>query len=111
MSSSHIIETSDATFKADTLDSSIPVVVDFWAPWCGPCRMLSPVFEALAEEYAGRVKFGKVNVDDNTNTVGHYGIMAIPTILFIKDGKVVDQLVGAITKDRVILHLEKILKD
>ncbi len=90
---------TDANFKADVLDSATPVVVDFWAPWCGPCKIVSPTIEELAKDYEGKVVVGKMNVDDNPQTAGTYGVMSIPTIMIFKDGKPVKSLVGAQGKD------------
>ncbi len=94
MASEHVHQLSDATFKEDVLDSQIPVLVDFWAEWCGPCRMVGPIVEELAEDYAGKLKVGKLNVDENRATAGQFGIRSIPTLLIFKDGKVVEQIVG-----------------
>jgi thioredoxin 1 len=92
---------SDATFDQDVLNSDIPVLVDFWAEWCGPCKMMTPTVDAVAAQYAGRVKVGKLNVDENNGTAMRYGIRGIPTLLLFKGGKVVDQRVGAIGKTDV----------
>lgn len=89
---------TDANFEQEALKSSIPVVVDFYADWCGPCKMIAPIIEQLSGEYEGRVKIGKVNTDENRGVASKYSIMSIPTILFIKDGKVVDTAVGAMPK-------------
>jgi thioredoxin 1 len=92
---------NDATFDNDVLNSSIPVLVDFWAEWCGPCRMMEPTIEAIAADYTGRVSVGKLNVDDNAGIATRYGIRGIPTLLLFKGGKVVEQRVGAIGKPDV----------
>ena len=89
---------SDSDFAQEVLASDVPVMVDFYAAWCGPCRMVAPIVEELAGEYAGKVKIGKINVDENPNTAKQYNVMSIPTILFIKGGKVVDQVIGALPK-------------
>lgn len=87
-----------ATFQQDVLDSTKPVVVDFWAPWCGPCHVLAPVIDELAVEFEGQVTVGKVNVDDHPNLAAAYGIRSIPAVLIFKDGQVVDQSLGAVAK-------------
>jgi thioredoxin 1 len=87
-------DVTDGTFEAEVLKSDKPVLVDFWAPWCGPCRMVSPLVEELAEEYGGKVKFFKLNTDDNVNTAVTYGIRSIPTLLIFKGGQPVDQIIG-----------------
>ena len=89
---------SDSDFAQEVLASDVPVMVDFYADWCGPCRMVAPIVEELAGEYAGKVKIDKINVDENPNTAKQYNVMSIPTILFIKGGKVVDQVIGALPK-------------
>lgn len=89
---------TDDNFEAEVLKSDTPVVVDFWAPWCGPCRVLGPVIEELADDFKGQVKVGKLNVDDSPKTAQQYSIRSIPTVLFINDGKVVDSVVGSLPK-------------
>ncbi len=103
------VTVTDANFSQEVVESSLPVVVDFWAPWCGPCKMITPVLEELAEEYAGRVKVAKLNTDENQNTAAHHGIQGIPTLLFMKDGKVMDKLVGAAPKPRLAEKIQELL--
>lgn len=91
-------QVTDADFDASVLKSSLPVLVDFWAPWCGPCRALGPVIDELVGEYAGKVEIVKMNVDENPSTPGKYGIRAIPTLILFKDGQVVEQVTGAVSK-------------
>ena len=92
---------NDASFDNDVLKSDVPVLVDFWAEWCGPCRMMEPTIDAIASDYAGKVKVGKLNVDDNGGTAARYGIRGIPTLLLFKGGQVVEQRVGAVGKSEV----------
>jgi thioredoxin 1 len=94
-SSAQIVEGTDSNWKSEVESSNVPVVVDFWAPWCGPCRMVSPVIEKLAGKYAGKLKVVKVNVDDNQALAMKFNIMSIPTIMLFKGGKAVDQAIGA----------------
>lgn len=102
-------EFTDANFKSEVLESAEPVLVDFWAPWCGPCRMLMPTVEQLAGEYAGRVKIGKVNTDDNQETAASFGITSIPTVILFKNGQLVDKVVGAPPKQHFVNMIDKAL--
>src|SRR6266550_5748950 len=98
MASEFVKEFTDQNFEAEVLKSDVPVLVDFWAEWCGPCRMMAPTVDQVAVDYAGKVKVGKLDVDSNQQTAARYGIRGIPTLLLFKGGKVVDQKVGAIGK-------------
>jgi thioredoxin 1 len=105
MASDNTLTFTDAAFDVDVLNSSEPVLVDFWAPWCGPCRAMAPTVDALAAEYAGKIKVGKMNTDDNPSTPMRYGIRGIPTLLLFKGGQVVEQRVGAVAKGEVVKML------
>ncbi len=102
-------ELSDSNFEEKVIKSSEPVLVDLWAPWCGPCRMLSPIIEKLGDDYHGKVKVFKLNTDDNPNTAIQYRVQAIPTLLFFKSGKIVEQLVGVQPEKEIRQRLESIL--
>ena len=91
-----VIEISDKDFEQQVLKSSLPVVVDFWAPWCGPCRMIGPIVEKLSEEFKGKLKFCKVNVDENQQLAQKYKVMSIPTLIFFKNGQLIEQSMGAV---------------
>ena len=106
MASENTLTFTDAEFDQDVLSSDVPVLVDFWAEWCGPCRMMAPTVDAIAEQYTGKVKVGKLNVDQNGGTAQRYNIRGIPTILLFKGGQVVEQRVGAIGKTDVEKMLE-----
>jgi thioredoxin 1 len=101
MASKYVVEATDANFQAEVLNADVPTVVDFWAVWCGPCRMISPLLDELAEEFGGQVRVAKVNVDENPNTAANYNIRSLPTLLVFKNGQVVEQLVGAAPKPRL----------
>ncbi|HVP36452.1 MAG TPA: thioredoxin [Terriglobales bacterium] len=105
------VELTDDNFEQEVINSDLPVLVDFWATWCGPCRMVGPIVDELAKEYAGKLKVGKLNVDSNGKTSIKYGIMSIPSLLFFKKGQVVDQMVGAAPKNSFVERLNKILID
>jgi thioredoxin 1 len=96
---------TDANFETEVLASDNPVLVDFWAPWCGPCKMIAPTIDAVANDYSGKVRVGKVNTDDNPKTASSYSISAIPTVLVFKGGQVVDRFVGVVNKDKLVTSL------
>jgi len=100
---------TDENFESEALKSDLPVVVDFWAAWCGPCRMIAPIIEDLATEYEGKAKIGKLDVDDNQQTAIKYGVRSIPTVLFFKGGKLVDTVIGAVPKQVFVEKLTKLI--
>jgi thioredoxin 1 len=107
--SEHVHEFTDQNFDTDVGQSDVPVLVDFWATWCGPCKAIAPVIDEIAGEYDGRVKVGKVDVDSNQNTAMKYGVRSIPTLLIMKDGKVVNQIVGAVPKSNITDMLDQLI--
>ena len=109
MASSNIVEVVDSAFDKEVMKSEVPVLVDFWAPWCGPCRALSPVIEEISQDYEGSVKVGKVNVDENPQTTVKFGIRSIPTLIVFKNGEVAEQIVGAVPKREIEKVLNKTL--
>jgi len=102
-------DVNDREWDKEVLRSELPVLVDFWAPWCGPCRMVAPIVEELADEFSGKVAFYKLNTDDNLETASKYGIRSIPTLLVFRDGQIVDQLIGFRPKSDLKRSLEKAL--
>jgi thioredoxin 1 len=110
LGSANILDFSDADFDEQVLKADTPVVVDFWAEWCVPCKFIVPVLEEVSQEYSGKVKVGKLDVDANQSTAARYMIRSIPTVLFFKDGKVVDQAVGAKPKAEIVAKLEALLE-
>ena len=107
MAGGNILEFSDRNFEQEVLKSDKPVLVDFWAEWCAPCRMIAPAVEAIANEYAGRAKVGKLNVDENPSVTSRYNIRSIPTLLVFKNGEIKEQLVGTTSKDNLAKLLDK----
>ncbi|MDI6735044.1 MAG: thioredoxin [bacterium] len=103
------MEITDSNFEEEVTKSSIPVLVDFWAPWCGPCKMLAPTLDELSKEYEGRVKISKVNVDENQAKAGEYNVTSIPALKLFKNGKLIDEMVGIVPKKTIMKKLHKIL--
>jgi thioredoxin 1 len=105
----NLVNVTDDSFQKDVLEAEIPTAVDFWATWCGPCRMIGPLFEELSNEYVGKVKFAKVNVDENPKTPSNFGVRGIPTVIMFKGGKAVDQVVGAVPRAQLENMVKKTL--
>ncbi len=104
-----VINLTEDSFDQEVKNSSIPVLVDFWAAWCGPCRMIAPTIEEIAKEYEGRLKVCKINVDENPGKAAEYKIMSIPNMKIFKDGKVVDEIIGVVPKSELTKHIDKVL--
>ena len=109
MAEKNIIEVSDDTFEQEVLQSDVPVLVDFWAPWCGPCQAIAPVVAELATEYEGSLKVSKCNVDESPKTPSKYGIRAIPTLIIFKEGNVSEQITGAVSKSQIDAAIKKVI--
>lgn len=101
---------TDANFEEEVMKSSIPVLVDFWAVWCGPCKMQNPILEELEKEFEGKVKVGKLNVDENPNISAKYGVMSIPTLMLFKNGTIVKQMIGVQSKETLVSEFNKVVK-
>jgi len=109
MASEAIIEVSDSNFESEVVKSDVPVLVDFWAPWCGPCRAIAPMVEEISSSYEGKIKVGKMNVDENQATTMKFGIRSIPTLIMFKGGEAIDQIIGAVPKGEIEKVVEKSL--
>jgi len=109
MASDNVIILDSSNFESEVIQSDIPVLIDFWASWCGPCRMIAPIIEQLADEFKGKIKVGKINVDEQRELTGKYKVMSIPTLILFKNGQVVDQIIGARPKGELERFIQKIL--
>jgi len=109
MMAENVMEVNDSSFDAEILQTDTPALVDFWAPWCGPCKAIAPVVQELAETFGDKIKFAKCNVDDNPVTPGKYGIRAIPTLILFKGGNVVDQITGMVAKSKLEAAIQSVL--
>ncbi len=106
---SDVQQINDSSFEADVLKSELPVLIDFWAPWCGPCKQIAPVVDELAKEYAGRLKIVKMNVDENPQTPSKYGVRGIPNLILFKGGQVRDQIIGAVPKAQLVKAINQVV--
>lgn len=105
----NLVEVNDANWEDEVIKSDVPVLVDFWAPWCMPCKMVAPIIEEMSDEYSGKLKVGKLNVDENPSTAAKYGIRNIPTVLLIKNGDIAEKVVGAVGKDKLTEAVNSVL--
>lgn len=105
----NVVEISDNQFEAEVIKSAIPVLVDFWAPWCGPCKSIAPILEEVSNDFVGKVKIVKVNVDENPRAPTSFNVRGIPNLVFFKGGKVVEQIVGAVPKDQIVAAINRML--
>jgi len=105
----HTLDITDDSFEAEVISSDVPVLIDFWASWCGPCKAIAPMVDEIAAEFSGKIKVGKINVDDNPKTPGKFGVRGIPTLIMFKGGEAVDQVVGAIPKSQLEEMINKVI--
>ena len=104
-----VTEITDNSFDSEVLQANVPVLVDFWAPWCGPCKSIAPVLQELAKDYSGKIKIVKINIDDNPKNATNYKVRGIPNLVFFKGGQVVEQIVGAVPKDQLLEAIKKVI--
>lgn len=105
------VEITDGNFETEVVQSTVPVLIDFWAPWCGPCRMVAPIVAEIASEFEGKIKVGKINTDENQKIAARFGIMSIPTLMIFKGGEVKERIVGAQPKDAIVSKIDKVLAE